>query len=166
CPTTGNKISLRRERLDLVALVRNAVDMRRSVLEKAGLTLQLDLPSEPIWVEGDATRLIQVVSNLLHNASKFTDAQGEVWVTCQGVVRPRVAAEDPPTQDAGHETRDFAVITVRDTGIGIEPEILPHVFESFTQADRSLARSQGGLGLGLALVRGLVELHGGEVHAS
>jgi CheY-like chemotaxis protein len=103
----------------------------------------------PVWVLGDPTRLAQVLGNLLDNAARFTDPGGRVTV--------RLAVE------AG---RGQAVLAVRDTGVGIEAGLLPHLFEVFTQADRSLERSRGGLGLGLALVKGLTELHGGEVQAS
>ncbi len=146
--TRGN-ILLRKGRLDLVALVRAAVEDHRRLLEEAGLDLTVELPDRPLWVEGDPTRLAQVVGNLLHNANKFTDAGGKVAV--------RLTAE------AGGEG---AVLSVRDSGIGLGPDILGRLFEPFSQADRSLDRSRGGLGLGLALVKGLVELHGGTVWAS
>jgi signal transduction histidine kinase/ActR/RegA family two-component response regulator len=159
-------ILLRPERLDLVRLVRNAAEDSRSALEEAGLTLTLELPEEPVWVEGDPTRLAQVMSNLLQNAAKFTDRGGSVGVGCNVWAGTREAGDgsewSDPTPHTLHPTLS-AVITVRDTGIGIEPALLPHVFEAFTQADRSLDRSRGGLGLGLAMVKGLVEEHGGEV---
>jgi PAS domain S-box-containing protein len=168
------KIRLRREQLDLVALVRDAAEDNRSLLETAGLTLTLALPEAPLWVEGDATRLAQIVGNLLQNSAKFTDPAGSVTVAL-GVDpkgspqsgggaqrRPGTRCAPPPLRDEN----PVAVIRVRDTGIGIEPELLPHLFNSFTQADRSLERTRGGLGLGLALVKGLVELHGGEVKAA
>jgi PAS domain S-box-containing protein len=145
---TQGKIDLRRERLDLTALVRDTAEDRRSDLEAAGLTLSLEGVTEPVWVEGDPVRLTQVVGNLLHNAQKFTNPGGGVTV--------RVAI--PP---GGEQV----AVTVADTGIGIGSELLPHVFETFAQGERTLDRSQGGLGLGLALVKGLVELHGGEVRA-
>jgi signal transduction histidine kinase len=143
------KILLRCQRLDLTRLVRDTVQDHRSALEQSGLTLDLELPQAPVWVMGDPTRLAQVLDNLLQNAAKFTDPGGRVTV--------RLSVE---------ERQDFATITVHDTGIGITPELLPHVFESFTQADRSLDRSRGGLGLGLALVKGLIERHGGAVRAT
>jgi PAS domain S-box-containing protein len=146
--TRGN-ILLRKGKLDLVALVRAAVEDHRRLLEETGLTLAVELPDRPLWMEGDPTRLAQVVGNLLHNANKFTDAGGAVRVRL--------------TVEAGGET---AVLSVRDSGIGLEPDILGRLFEPFSQADRSLDRSRGGLGLGLALVKGLVELHGGTVQAS
>lgn len=141
--STG-KVELRRERLNLAQLVNVVVaDCRRS-FEAAGIGLSVRLPEAPVWVDGDRTRLTQVVENLVSNAAKFTDRGGEVVVA----VEPR-----------GPE----ALVTVRDTGIGIEPDLLPRLFDPFTQADKSLDRSRGGLGLGLALVKGLTELHGGTV---
>jgi PAS domain S-box-containing protein len=142
------KVTLRRERLDLGRLVHLAVEDQRPAFDDTGVTLTLDAPADPVWVHGDATRLTQVVGNLLHNALKFTDKGGTVAV--------RVAA--------GPSGR--ATVAVRDTGIGIEPDMLARLFEPFAQADRSLARSKGGLGLGLALVNGLTELHGGRVRAT
>jgi signal transduction histidine kinase/DNA-binding response OmpR family regulator len=143
------KILLRKERLDLVPLVRATVGDYRSVLEATGLGLEEHLPEGPLWTYGDPTRLAQVVGNALHNANKFTDAGGKVTVELAG---------EPGGRDA--------LIRIRDTGVGMEPEVLARVFEAFSQADRSLDRSRGGLGLGLALVRGLVGLHGGEVRVA
>lgn len=143
------KMSLKRERLDLTRLVRECAEDRRTALAAAGLRLALDLPAGPTWTTGDETRLAQAVGNLLTNAQKFTDPGGEV--------RVRLAA-DP--------SRRLAEVVVRDTGIGIDPAFLPKVFETFMQADGSLDRGRGGLGLGLALVKGIVELHGGAVRAA
>jgi signal transduction histidine kinase/CheY-like chemotaxis protein len=142
------KIQLRRERCDLVRIVRETAADYRPSLEAGGLSLAVDLPAEPLWVMGDATRLSQVIGNLLHNAQKFTDAGGRVVV-------------HTATEPGGGR----AVVTVRDTGIGIEPDVLARMFDAFSQADTSLDRTRGGLGLGLALVKGLIELHSGEVHA-
>jgi CheY-like chemotaxis protein len=141
------KILLRKERLDLVEIVRTTVEDHRGGLLAAGLTLEMDLPPEPLWVIADPTRLAQMVGNLLHNAGKFTDRGGHVGV--------RVRAEDGK-----------AVVAVGDSGIGIEPEVLTRLFEPFSQAPPGLDRSRGGLGLGLALVRRLTELHNGVVEAS
>lgn len=128
-------------------LVRTAVEDHRQLLARSGLTLTAELPDEPVWLSGDPTRLAQVIGNLLQNANKFTERGGRVTVRL--------------------ERRDReAVLTVEDTGIGMEPEILCRLFEPFSQADHSLARSRGGLGLGLSLVRGLVELHGGSIEAA
>ena len=143
------KILLQQQRLDLVPLVRAAAEDQRIELTANGLTLTVEIPEEPLWLVGDPTRLAQVIGNLLDNAGKFTDPGGQVTVTL---------CADPAAATA--------IISIRDTGIGMEPELLQHIFESFTQADRTLARSRGGMGLGLALVRGLVQLHGGEVHAT
>src|SRR5947209_6494082 len=143
------KVKLRPERLDLAGLVRRTAEDHRKLAEDAGLALALDLPPDPAWVEGDGARLAQVVGNLLTNAVKFTDAGGRVAV--------RLAA-GPAT--------GRAAVTVSDTGVGIDADMLPLVWETFAQADRSLDRSKGGLGLGLALVKGLVELHGGTVQAA
>jgi two-component system, chemotaxis family, CheB/CheR fusion protein len=163
-------IMLRPERLDLVRLVRDAMEDSRTALEEAGLTLTLELPEEPVWVEGDPTRLAQVMSNLLQNAVKFTDRGGRVTVgvqvfRCSGVQEGGSSASGDLNTRTPEHLNTHVAITVRDTGIGIAPELLPHVFEAFTQAERSLDRSRGGLGLGLAMVKGLVEQHGGEVRA-
>jgi CheY-like chemotaxis protein len=107
----------------------------------------VSLPTQTIWLNADAARLEQVVVNLLTNAAKYTDPGGHVWLTLQ---------------QEGEE----AVLRVRDTGVGIAAEMMPRIFDLFTQAERSLDRSQGGLGIGLALVQRLVELHGGTVTAS
>ena len=144
--TTG-RIQLHPERIAVGVVVENAVATARSLIEQRKHELALSLPPQAIWVDGDAGRLEQVVVNLLTNAAKYTDAGGHIWVTLQ--------------QD-GEE----AVLGVRDTGVGIAPEILPRIFDLFTQAERSLDRSQGGLGIGLALVQRLVEMHGGTVTAS
>jgi PAS domain S-box-containing protein len=163
------KIELRRDRLDLFQLIIDAAEDSRSVIEASDLTLSLELTDGPVWVEGDATRLAQIVGNLLSNAAKFTEPGGQVTVRL--AVSDGTCPPSPPPQlpslkrgKAGGEIpHSWAITTVRDTGIGIEPEMLPRVFETFAQADRSLDRSRGGLGLGLALVKGLVELHGGDV---
>jgi PAS domain S-box-containing protein len=174
------KITLHPIRLDLARLVRDTAADFRGAVEAAGLTLFPEMPEEPIWMDGDPTRLAQAVGNLLHNAIKFTEPGGHITVGCSGVQVFRCSGvqadkegcdadlarpEHLNTRTPEH-LNTHAVITVRDTGIGIEPEVLPHVFETFIQADRGLDRSRGGLGLGLALVKGLVELHGGEVRAA
>jgi CheY-like chemotaxis protein len=146
---THGKVSLRKEVLDLAKLVQVAAEDYRCGLDAVGLTFQLQLPDEPVWVRGDPTRLAQVVGNVLNNASKFTDPGGCVSV--------RV------TQNVGSDT---AVIAVRDTGIGMDRKMLAEVFETFHQAENGRARSRGGLGLGLALVKGLLDLHGGSVQAA
>lgn len=143
------KLSLRRDRLDLTALIRECAEDRREALSGAGIRLVLELPEGPTWTSGDSTRLAQAVGNLLTNAQKFTDRGGEVHVGLRA-----------------HPGRRVAEVCVRDSGIGIETTFLPKVFESFMQADRSVDRSRGGLGLGLALVKGIIEHHGGNVRAA
>jgi CheY-like chemotaxis protein len=145
---TRGKIQLQHIHIELGGLIRDTAEDRRGDLEAAGLTLNLEMPEVPVWVNGDPVRLAQVIGNLIHNAAKFTDPGGHI--TLRLVAAPEVR---------------LATLTVRDTGIGIDADMLLHVFDTFAQADRSLDRSRGGLGLGLALVKGLVELHKGTVWA-
>jgi signal transduction histidine kinase len=145
---TRGQIELQCEELDLTHLVRDTVEGYHNALGGAGLTLDLDLPTGELCVRGDRLRLSQALSNLLQNAVKFTPPGGRIAVRVARVHGDRRAE-----------------ITVRDTGAGIEPEELPYVFEVFSQGDHSLDRSLGGLGVGLAVVKGLVEMHGGEVAA-
>ncbi len=140
------RIELRRTRLDLADLVRRVGEDHRLVLGTAGVDLEVSLPDGPVPVDGDATRLAQLLGNLLHNSAKFTPREGKV------------------TLSLGVEGKE-AVLRVNDTGVGIDAGILERVFEPFVQGERGLARSGGGLGLGLPLVRGLAELHGGSVEA-
>ena len=140
------KIELRRARVDVAELLRRTVDDHRSLFASREVALEVAIDGPPAWLDADATRVAQIVGNLLHNAAKFTSPGGRV----------RVALE---------READAAVLRVGDDGVGIAPEMLSRVFEPFTQGDDSLHRSRGGLGLGLALVKGLVELHGGSVEA-
>jgi PAS domain S-box-containing protein len=140
------KIQLRRAPLSLTDVVRRAADDHRSLFSESGVALDVRLPESPVPVSGDATRLAQIVGNLLQNAAKFTPRDGHVLLELT--------------------TREKdALLRVRDTGIGMDAEMLARLFEPFAQAEASLDRSRGGLGLGLALVRRLVELHGGQVYA-
>ena len=145
---TRGKILLRLEPLDLTRTARLTADDYQPRIAAAGLTLALDLPATAVWISADPTRLTQILSNLLENAIKFSDPGGSI--TLEVAVTPNGGAE----------------VRIRDAGIGIEPRLLPHIFDAFTQADRTLDRSRGGLGLGLAMVKGLVELHGGSVLAA
>ncbi len=145
---TQGKIYIRRERLDLNLLLRHVIEDHRPQIERGEIDLEVRLPAAPAFVDGDGTRLAQVVGNLLQNSIKFTSPGGAI----------RISAQLDPS-------RGQAAIRVADNGMGIEPTLLPQLFRPFTQADTSLSRTQGGLGLGLALVKGLVELHGGEVSA-
>ncbi|HZU36778.1 MAG TPA: response regulator [Gemmataceae bacterium] len=146
---TRGTIELRPARVDLGRLVRTSAEDHRGLIQLKNLVLRLELPPLPIWVDGDATRLAQVLDHLIQNAVRFTEQGGRIDVQ---------ATADAATGQA--------IVRVRDTGAGIAPDLLPQLFQSFIQADRSLDRSRGGLGLGLALVKGLVELHGGQVWAS
>ncbi|MBS1119028.1 MAG: signal transduction histidine kinase [Deltaproteobacteria bacterium] len=143
---TQHKVNLKTVPLDLGELVRSVVEDHQALFTSHGVRLETRLAGEPVFVEGDAARLTQVIGNLIHNAIKFTPAGGLTTVT---VVRDLAG--------------ERAVLHVADTGAGIDPTLIERLFEPFTQADRTLARSGGGLGLGLALVKGLVQLHGGDV---
>jgi signal transduction histidine kinase/ActR/RegA family two-component response regulator len=140
------KLELRREPVTLGAVVENAIEITRPAIGSLGHTLDVELPPEPILVNGDPTRLAQVFSNLLHNAAKYTEHAGRVRLTARR---------------AGNQVH----VSVKDTGIGIAPEHLERVFEMFTQVGRSLEQSRGGLGVGLALSQWLVQLHGGSISA-
>ncbi|MBX9678063.1 MAG: PAS domain S-box protein [Gemmataceae bacterium] len=141
-----NKVELRKTRVTLTSVIESAVETVRPVLDSRSHELIVSLPAEPIPLLADLTRLAQVFSNLLMNAAKYTQPGGKVWLSAE--VRG-----------------DQAVVVVRDTGIGIPKESLSSIFQMFGQVDRSLERSTGGLGIGLALVKGLVEMHGGKVVA-
>ncbi len=144
-------VRLQWERLDLTKIMRQIADDYRGLLNDNGLAFQVEIPSIPFWVNGDPTRLVQVIGNLLHNAKKFTDSGGTVSLSLTRVEE---------------DGREHALLSVRDNGVGIDPSILPRIFETFVQADNSLSRSRGGLGLGLRLVKGLAELHGGSVEVA
>jgi CheY-like chemotaxis protein len=144
--STG-KVELRRRRIDLKEVVATAVEASASLIDAGGHKLEVELPSDPLAMEADPTRIAQVVSNLLNNAAKYTPQGGRI------ALKARVE---------GHE----AVLTVTDTGIGIAPDALDKVFEMFAQVPSSAGKPQGGLGIGLSLVQSLVALHGGSVSAS
>lgn len=143
---TQGKVYIHRERICLQSIVENAVDSSRPIIDASGVTLHIFIPSEPVEVNADSARLAQVLSNLLNNAAKFTDVGGKMWL------------------EAEVHDKDV-LLKVCDTGTGIPPDMLNSIFDAFTQADNTLARSRGGLGVGLSLVKTLVELHGGTVSA-
>lgn len=143
--TTG-KVSLRKERVELHTAVNHAVETARPLVDSRKHQLSVSLPSESVWLEADPARLTQVLANLLNNAAKYTEPGGHV----------RLAAERQGSE---------VIIRVRDTGIGILPEMLPRIFESFVQGDHSIDRAQAGLGIGLTLAKSLVEMHGGRIDA-
>jgi signal transduction histidine kinase/CheY-like chemotaxis protein len=143
---TRGLITLEQEELDFNGVVASAVEQVRPLVEAKRHSLTLQLSGEPVHVLGDRTRLVQVVSNILNNAAKYTPAGGRITLA--------VTARDAQVE-----------VSVRDNGLGIEPDVLPYIFDLFTQAERTPDRSQGGLGIGLALVKSLVTLHGGSVEA-
>lgn len=156
---TRGKIDLRVQELDLAMVVREVADDCRGAFDEHGLALDVDLPPRPVWVEGDPTRLAQVFVNLLNNALKFTSRGGRVAISLE-------VQKAPPRGRAGSARQPATVLVrVKDNGIGIEPDMLTRVFDAFIQAGSLPAASPGGLGLGLSLVRGLIELHRGQVTA-
>lgn len=140
------KITIRRERVDLAGCVLRTAEDQAGLFRSLGVRLSLDVPASPVMAGVDPTRMAQLIGNLLQNAAKFTPAGGQVTVSL-------------------HVSGGEAELAVRDTGAGIDPNILPALFEPFVQGDRSTARTEGGLGLGLAVVKGIAELHGGAVRA-
>ncbi|MBA3886731.1 MAG: PAS domain S-box protein [Acidobacteria bacterium] len=140
------KIELRRERVELATVVARAVETMQPLIDAQGHQLSVRLPSESLPIDADPVRLAQVVGNLLTNAAKYTEAGGRIWLTAE-------------------RSGDVAVLRVRDTGIGIDPAMLPRIFELFVQVDHASTKAQGGLGIGLTLVKNLVETHNGTVEA-
>jgi len=140
------KIELRKQRVELTEIVRAAVETSRPLIEVAGHELRVTLPTSPVLLDADPTRVAQALSNLLNNAAKYTARGGRVWLTAE------------------RQGRD-AVVTVGDTGIGIPAEMIPRVFAMFAQVEQSMERAQGGLGIGLTLAKRLIEMHGGTLQA-
>jgi two-component system CheB/CheR fusion protein len=143
---TSGKITLQKEPVDLATIVARAVEGSRPLIDERMHTLEVTLPKQPMPVEADSVRLAQVLWNLLNNAAKYTPKGGRIWIR-------------------GEQEGNQAVVRVKDTGMGIPREMLPKVFDLFTQMDRTLDRAEGGLGIGLTLVRRLTEMHGGTVFA-
>jgi PAS domain S-box-containing protein len=141
------RIELHNELVDVTSLITRTVEAIRSLIEERRHELTVSLPPEPLRVLGDATRLEQVLTNLLNNAAKYTDPGGHIWMSAE-------------------READEVVLRVRDTGIGISADMLPKIFDLFVQAERRLDRSQGGVGIGLTLVHKLVKMHGGSITAS
>ena len=141
-----DKIELKRERLELASVVYHAVEASRPFSDSAGHELSVALPLEPIYLDADPVRITQVIGNLLNNACKYTESGGNIWLSAE------------------RQGSDL-VMKVKDTGVGIPTDMLSRIFEMFAQVGRSLEQSQGGLGIGLTLVKRLVELHGGSVEA-
>ncbi|HUG93426.1 MAG TPA: ATP-binding protein, partial [Planctomycetaceae bacterium] len=178
---------LRKERIELAPVVYHAVEAARPLIQDMDQELTVTLPPEPVYLDADWTRLAQIVGNLLSNACKFTGRGGRIWLTVEvedgKVTGDKVTKSGDIAADGSPEGRDggsspchpltlspcqFAILRVRDTGVGIAPDQLRRIFDMFVQVDSSLERSVGGLGIGLTLVKSLVELHGGtvEVHSA
>ena len=142
-----NKMELRRGRVLLTDVLNAAVETAGPLIQAEGHELIVSHPSMPIPLDADLTRLAQVFGNLLTNSAKYTPRGGKIWLT-------------------GEQRGSEVVVSVRDNGIGVPPESLLNIFDMFSQVDRPTERSTGGLGIGLALVKGLVEMHGGTVSAT
>ena len=140
------KVDLRKEKTDLATIVQSALEISRPLIDQAGQQLLVQLPSRPVFVDADVTRLAQVFANLLNNAAKYTPRGGRIDLTVQ-------------------QQGNMVDVSIKDDGIGIPESMLIRVFDLFTQVDRSLEKSQGGLGIGLTIVKRLVEMHGGTVAA-
>jgi PAS domain S-box-containing protein len=158
------KVEIRRERVEVRTVVETALETSRPQLEEGRLRLVVGLPEEPLFLDADPVRVAQVLVNLLNNAAKHTAPEGEVSLMVERGPGP-VAEEPGLTPGNGSHPAGEVILRVRDTGSGISPSLLPHVFEMFTQGPRTTQQGRGGLGVGLALVRNLVEMHGGSVTA-
>lgn len=143
---TQGRIELHKEPTAVAGIIEQSVETHRALIEARHQQLRVHLPAQPVFVNGDPVRMVQVVSNLVHNAAKYTPEGGAIAVTVRQV-------------------GDTVCIEVQDTGIGISADALPDIFELFVQGERSLSRSQGGLGIGLTVARSMVQLHGGTVQA-
>jgi signal transduction histidine kinase len=142
----NGKLSLHKVPLNLTQIIGSAVEFARPLMADLDHDLSIELSPQTLQVEGDPVRLTQIFSNLLNNAAKYTERGGQINLTC--------------VRDG-----DIAVITVKDSGIGLDQQDLAHIFRTFSQVTMARGRSQGGLGIGLSLVQGFVELHGGKVEA-
>ncbi len=143
---TEGKLELRKERVELAAIIDTAIETARPLIDARRQLLHVIVPRPPVYLHADALRLAQAMANLLTNAAKYSHPEGHIDL---------IATVEP----------GYAVLTVRDSGIGIEPHMLSRVFDMFSQATSALHRSEGGLGIGLAIVKGIAELHGGAVEA-
>ncbi len=140
------RIDLRKEPVELATVIARAAEAAQPIFDTQGQHLLVSLPPERVWLHADPTRLIQVFGNLLHNAAKFSHRAGRVWLQAE-------------------RQGEQVVVWIKDEGVGIAPDLLPQIFELFVQGDKSLERSQGGLGIGLTVVRKLIELHSGQITA-
>ena len=153
---TRGKVELRKERVEIADVIAKAIEMASDLFEQRNHDLSLDVAYERLWVDGDPVRLAQVVANLLTNAARYTKPGGRIMVS---------ARREGSGRESGERQSGEIVIRVKDNGAGISPDLLPRIFDLFIQGHRSSDRAEGGLGLGLALVKNLVALHGGSVAA-
>jgi signal transduction histidine kinase len=140
------KIDLRKEQITVQAALQAAIEASRQIIEERKHTLTLQVPDEPLWLNADLTRMAQIISNLLNNSAKYTPEGGKILLSIR-------------------QANNEIIISVSDNGLGISRDMLPKIFDLFTQVDVNLERTQGGLGIGLSLVKRLVEMHGGTIHA-
>ena len=174
----SGRIRLNLQIVDVNQILTHAVETAKSLIEERKHELALNLSPDPVWCHADATRLEEVFINLLNNAAKYTPDGGRIEVWCELVNSPLplgeglgvraeypAGAPSPRPSPGGRGSQQYAQFRVRDNGMGIDHNLLPHIFDLFTQADRSLARSAGGLGIGLSLAHRLVDLHGGSIEA-
>jgi CheY-like chemotaxis protein/two-component sensor histidine kinase len=138
------RIELRRETIEIGTMISRAIETVHPVLDAQGQELIVTASPDPIWLDADPTRLVQIIGNLLNNAAKFSERSGRIWLTAE-------------------RDGEEVVLHIRDEGAGIPADLLPHIFDLFVQGDRTLERTRGGLGIGLTVVRKLVELHGGTI---
>jgi PAS domain S-box-containing protein len=143
---TRGKIQLRKQPVEVATIVNGALEAIGPFIQRCDHKLHIDLPPQPLFVDGDVARLLQVLANILHNAAKYSGRNGTIWIT-------------------GKRDNGEAVISVRDNGAGIPAEMLDHIFDMFIQVDQTLDRAHGGLGIGLTLAKTLIELHGGTISA-
>jgi PAS domain S-box-containing protein len=170
---TRDKLDLRKQPVELGEIIANAVETSRPLIDNGGHRLAVDLPRQKIVLDGDPARLTQIFANLLNNAAKYMESNGEISITARltasgetgGEGNGRLELMDVRVKNPNAESIDEVVISVADTGIGIAPDKLPHVFDMFYQAESGRDRRFGGLGIGLTLVRNMVELHGGSIEA-
>ncbi|MGH7825081.1 MAG: response regulator [Candidatus Binatia bacterium] len=171
---TRDRLELRKELVELAKVIESAVETSRPLIEQYSHRVTVSLPPDPVYVEADEVRLSQVFSNLLNNAAKYTEPGGQIWITAALYPSPQGGEgsgfypgplQSPPSPLAGEgRVRGTeAVVTVKDTGVGIPADQLSYVFEMFAQIDRTLEQTRGGLGVGLTLVKRLVQLHGGRI---
>lgn len=161
---TRSRLELRRQRISLSAIVDSAIETSRPHIETGQHQLEVQLPQKPVYLNADPVRLAQVFSNLLNNAAKYTEKRGRIQLLAR-LQDAQDVSNDAGSTGTSEKGCPDVTISVTDTGIGIAPESMPRIFDMFSQATPAMSRAQGGLGIGLSLVKGLVEMHAGSVRA-